>query len=146
MKNSQQPHCPMCHVAVGQYHRPNCKAELCPYCGLFLIAKNHRHGCPQSRSQCWPPPLDDRIPCRGVQDWIGDCLEFGWMVRPVARKMVRCAKGDPGAQPDFMRLLTEATWDTGQQRFVQSLANRLEETCPSTTLRLLCHRRRQVGS
>ena len=132
MKNSL-PVCPSCNVAVGEYHRPRCRFEICPHCGHFLNRKDHRHGCSQNRTKFWPMPLDDRILWDGADHFSRDCVELGYLVRSVAGKMVCCAEGDPGAQPDFIRLFTEATWDKDQQRFVRSLPTPREETAFDNT-------------
>jgi hypothetical protein len=55
-------------------------------------------------------------------EWPGEdqCREFGWFTRRgPGGEWVRCEQGDPGAEPDLNRLLTEAEWAPTQRRFVK---------------------------
>src|SRR5262245_51108026 len=90
--------CSGCGVRPGQWHRPGCECEICPYCGEPLA------DCGDE------PPLDDRLPWSGMCPWLESCLRFGFFERPVGEAWVPCGAGDPGSVPDVPRLLRECFW------------------------------------
>jgi hypothetical protein len=101
--------CPDCGVGVGEYHRPGCDVEQCPYCGSQLISC-----CCRRR-----PPLDDRLAWTALWPGVVECREFGWYARMVpGQGWVSCAADEPGATEDLNRLHVEAKWSRKKKRFV----------------------------
>jgi hypothetical protein len=101
--------CPDCGVGAGEFHRPGCDIEQCPYCGRQLIAC----GCKRT------PPLDDRMPWTGVWPGVAECREFGWYSQLVpGTGWVPCRGDEPGAVEDLNRLQVMARWDRDRKRFV----------------------------
>ncbi len=104
----QQELCPECDAAVGEFHRPGCDVERCPYCaGEFLICGHEA-------------PDDDRL--RWTGRWPGEeeCEEWGWFARLVPGKgWVRCKRDDLDASPDLNRLDKDARWDRANKKWVR---------------------------
>ena len=113
----QFANCPCCEVAIGEYHRPGCAFEPCPYCGREL-AFCLRLGCRCKSAPFWPPPLDDRSPWNGTLTNMKKCCDLGWFVRPVGDEWAQCRGDEEGALPDTDRLYREAIWDRRKGRFV----------------------------
>src|ERR1700732_4479499 len=104
-----EPCCPDCGVSPGEWHRPGCDVEQCPFCGGQLI-------------RCEPDtPLDDRIKWDG--QWPGEkkCLEWGWFAKFTSRGWKRCGRNDPQRQPDLDRLRVDASWHREEKCFVRKL-------------------------
>jgi hypothetical protein len=105
--------CHDCGVAPGQYHRPGCDVEQCPTCGRQLLTC----GC-DFVGGLGVPPLDDRMPWKGIWPGEEECREWGWYCLLVPGR-VPCGADDPGASCDFARLKAEAVWDRDAKRFVR---------------------------
>ena len=101
--------CPECNVAPGNWHRPGCAWEQCPYCG------EHAADCGCRGA---PPPLDDRMRWAGCCSWVEACLRFGFFERRLRGRWVPCHANDPGSEPDVSRLMRECAWDREAKRFV----------------------------
>jgi hypothetical protein len=107
--NTRGDRCPDCGAKAGEFHRPGCDIEQCPYCGQQLISCDCRR----------TPPLDDRMPWTGAWPGVAECRELGWFARLVPGKgWVPARPDEPGAVEDLSRLHTEATWDRREKRFV----------------------------
>lgn len=102
--------CPDCGVKPGQWHRPGCLWELCPYCGGHVVDCRCCDGL---------PPLDDRMRWAGTCPWLDACLEYGFFEKEVAGAWVPCRAGDHESQPDVSRLIRECVWDRQEKRFVR---------------------------
>ena len=101
--------CPDCGASPGELHQPACDVEQCPYCGGQLLSCDCRR----------IPPLDDRMPWRGLWPGVAECREFGWFARLVPGKgWVPCDPKEPDAREDLNRLHAEAKWDRKRKRFV----------------------------
>lgn len=123
--------CAGCDALVGEYHRPGCQMERCPYCGGPLCWCLHFGRCDEGSDAPWPPPLDDRIVWTG--EWPGEkeCRLFGRnesVTSFVSRSRRR------------LNRLAEATeWDRMNKRFVRtSLTEAFREMAKNG---LICHRR-----
>jgi hypothetical protein len=101
--------CPECHVSAGEWHRPGCEGEQCPYCG------DHAVDCDCAAK---PIPLDDRIRWSGSRPWEEACGHFGFFERQVRGGWIPCDPDEPGSMPDIVRLMTECSWDRLEKRFV----------------------------
>ena len=131
----QFANCLSCEVAIGEYHRPGCVGELCPYCGRNLVFCM-RLGCRCKSAPFWPPPLDDRIPWNGTPIAAEKCYELDWFVRPVAGELVQCRGDEEGARPDIERLYREAIWDRRKGRFVVPRKAKSRKPQPSQIMML----------
>jgi hypothetical protein len=114
--------CPECGALPGQFHRPRCEVEVCPYCGDQLV----RCSCANPY-----PPLDDRLRWTGVFPGVEECEAFGWYAHLVpGRGWVPCGPNDPAAEADLYRLYQEALWDRDHKRWVLAedlLAERMKD-------------------
>ena len=100
--------CPDCGVVPGNWHRPGCVWEQCPYCGDHLV------DCICTKG---PPPLDDRMAWTGCCTWLDACLEFGLFEKEVSGQWVPCHADDLDSQPDLRRLVQEFYWNRDEKRF-----------------------------
>jgi hypothetical protein len=103
-------YCPKCGVDPGHFHKPDCCAEQCPYCGWL------REG---GICECNPPPLDDRIRWSGEWQGIEECREYGFYTKWVrGQAAIPCDKDEPGAIPCLITLQVMTRWDRERKRFV----------------------------
>ena len=101
--------CPKCGATRGQWHRPGCDWEQCPYCGDAVMECNCCGGD--------LPPLDDRIPWNGRTEWAQACLDFGFYKRRVGEQWVPCDDTSPGSVLDVNRLMRDCVWNRYEKRF-----------------------------
>jgi hypothetical protein len=109
--------CPDCGVAPGEEHHPHCDVARCLHHG------GQRLGCVLDNIAPDEPDGHDCGKDVWTGEWPGDaeCREFGWYARrnPAGPGYLPCDPHDDGAVPDLNRLVTEATWDPEQGRFVR---------------------------
>lgn len=101
--------CPDCGVAESVEHDDGCDVARCLATGLSRLGCDVQHDCGRDVwSGRWPGDAE--------------CEEFGWwaVFIPNGNPSWRpCPPGTPGAVSDLNRLVTEASWDAEQRRWVQ---------------------------
>jgi len=116
-------HCQGCGVLVGEWHRPGCTLELCPYCGKtackFAARRNSEKACPTVQ-MFGQAPVDDRIRYDGYLPGEREAVEFGWWAYETRdTEVVYCCEPDhPDAFPHNDRVEDTAVWDRDNKKFV----------------------------
>lgn len=101
------PTCPDCGATIGKHHRRGCDVARCLATGQQRLSCGERH---DHGKDTW------------TGRWPGDaeCEQFGWYVQDRCTEglgFVPCAPDAPGAMTDLNRLVYDARWDPGEQRW-----------------------------
>jgi len=101
-------HCPDCHCAKDQFHRPGCDLERCAYCGLQYLCCDHAEQVPD----------DDRMRFNGSFPDQEACEELGLFAKLVpGQGWVACNRDEPGAFPDLNTLYATCQWNRQEKRW-----------------------------
>jgi hypothetical protein len=98
-----------CGARPGEFHRPDCDVEQCPYCGGQLIScdcgrRRHLEGC---------------LPWQGAWPGVAEPRELGWFARVApGRGWVPCGPEEPRAAEGLNRLRAEVVWERDRKPFV----------------------------
>lgn len=107
----EQPRCPDCGVAPGEFHEPGCDVERCFYCGGQFIS------C-QCNNEQGLVAANNPLPWTGIWPGAVECEKYDLWCKMGPNGWEKCSRSDPEASHDLNRLYTEFEWNRTLKTFV----------------------------